>query len=96
MQDQFENLLRSAIEETGADLERSAAEVAAYMSTRVATLALLVGQVGYEQAVIAERDNVALFAGLRAVEQADAASARIFGLIQGALFFAAGLINPAS
>lgn len=94
MQDQFKALLDTALEETGASLERSTAEVAAYAAERTAILATLVGLQGYEQAVIAERDNVVLFAGLQAVEEASEIRLRILSIIQGALFMAAGLISP--
>lgn len=93
--DQFKNLLSSLLEGTGQDLAQSSQKIATYAAERTAILATLVGQVGYEQAVIVERDNIALFAGLEAVSNADGLRDRILGAIQGTLFMVAGLINPA-
>ena len=89
MEDQLKNLLESALQETGADLQATASEVALYAAERVAILATLIGQPGYELAVIAERDNVVLMSGINAVNQADAVRQRIIGVIQGALFLGA-------
>lgn len=97
MEETLKNLLESALEETGADLEATTSEVALYAAQRTAVLATLVGLNGYEQAVIAERDNVALRAGLSAVSVADAARERLLGVIQGALFLGAQMLaNQAS
>ena len=46
---------------------------------------------GYHEALIAESDSVALFAGIHAVKSADAADARLLGIIEGALMGAAGV-----
>jgi hypothetical protein len=85
----FRLLLDSALKETGASLEQSTAEVAQYAAERTAYLSTLVGQPGFELAVQAERDAVALFAGIVAVGQAQAVQGRIIGVIQGALFMGA-------
>ena len=66
MEEQLKALLESAIAETGADLSTAVDEVALYAAERMAVLATLIGQVGYEQAVIAERPNGALMAGISA------------------------------
>lgn len=96
MEEQLKNLLESALAETGADLQKTVSEVALYAAERTAILATLIGQPGYELAVIAERDNVVLMSGLQAVDQADAVRQRIIGVIQGALFLGAqGLANVA-
>lgn len=89
MQTEFKQLIDSALSETGASLKESSQEVAAYAASRAAFLSTIVGQPGFEQAVIAERDNVALFAGVVAVGQAVAVQAKIVGIIQGALFMGA-------
>jgi hypothetical protein len=77
--------LDAAIRETGAMLHKSSADVAVYAAQRAAHLATIVGQAGFDEAVVAERDAVILFAGLSAVRNADAADERIVGLIHGAL-----------
>lgn len=89
MEEQLKNLLESALSETGADLQETASAVALYAAERTAILAVLIGQPGYELAVIAERDNVVLMSGINAVDQADAVRQRIIGVIQGALFLGA-------
>lgn len=89
MQSEFLQLIDSALQETGVSLKASSAEVAVYAAGRAAFLSTIIGQPGFEQAVIAERDNVALFAGIAAVNQAVAVQARIVGVIQGALFMGA-------
>lgn len=77
--------LDAAVRETGVLLRKSSADVAAYTAQRAAHLATIEGQAGFQDAVIAERDAVLLFAGLSAVRGADAADAHIVGLIHGAL-----------
>ena len=89
MEATIKNLLESALAETGADLEQTASEIALYAAERTAYLATIIGLDGYEQAVIAERDNVVLRAGLAAVGEADATRERIIGVIHGALFLGA-------
>lgn len=93
---QFEALLASLISGTGQDLEKSGQEIAAYAAQRTAVLAVLVGQQGYNQALIVERDNIALFAGLQAVSNADGLRDRMLGAVQGALFMAAGALSAAA
>ena len=92
---ELEALLTDAIAETGASLQQGAAELAAYAAERAAHLATLVDDPGFQEAVRAERDAVALKAGITAVQQADAADARIVGVIQGALALAANLLAVA-
>ena len=90
----LEQQLFAAITETGVNLQKSAAEVAAYAAERALHLSTIVGQLGYDEAVIAERDAVALFAGVSAAVTADAADNRIVGLIQaGIAMLAAGAAN---
>ena len=84
-QDQLRGALDAAIRETGANLQHSTADVAAYAATRAAHLAAITSEPGFQEAVIAERDAVLLFAGVSAARSADAVDARIVGLIHGAL-----------
>lgn len=86
---ELKGALSSAIAATGASLKQSAAEVALFTAQRTAHLATLVGQPGFEEAVVAERNSVAMFAGIKAVEEADAADARLLGLIEGVLLVGA-------
>ena len=87
--DQFMDLLQGVASETGHDLSESADRIRTTVAEQMAKLSLVVGEPGYDRAVKAARDNVALAAGLAAVEDADAADGRIIGVIQGALFFGA-------
>jgi hypothetical protein len=91
LEQDFEDVLTQALKDTKLDFDFSVKEVAVYAAQRAAFLATVVGQLGYEQAVIAERDNVALYAGLKSVEMADASQQRLIGVIQGALSFGAKL-----
>ena len=86
--DQFSAALDTALKETGLQLQKSAHEVATYASLRSVHLAGAVGQKGFQEAVVAERDAVALYAGIQAVNNADAADNRLLGLIHGALAMA--------
>lgn len=90
--DDFKALLEDLLDEARVDLKKSADEVAEYAAARANHLATLVGLPGFEQAVRAERDNVALFAGLALAGQITAAQARVVGAIQGMLFMAAKVL----
>jgi hypothetical protein len=91
--DQFTAALDTALRETGLQLDKSAHEVGVYAALRSNQLTRAVGQRGFQEAVVAERDAVALYAGIQAVEAADShdermknlARSRIVGLIHGAL-----------
>ena len=84
------DLLKDALDETGVSLSRARDEVLLYTAQRAAHLSTLVGQPGFELALRAERDSVALYAGVSASIQATAAEGRILGIIQGILFALAG------
>jgi hypothetical protein len=84
-QEAFKQQLEAVLRETGGQLKRSTAEVAAYAAERAAHLARIVGQPGFEEAVKAERDSVALYSGVNVTNNADAADNRIIGLIQGSI-----------
>lgn len=88
----FGSVLGRTAQEAGVNLKEGAATVAAYAAQRATHLATIVGQPGFERAVAAERDAVALFAGVVGVAGARAADARIVGLIEGALLFGAKAI----
>lgn len=88
MKTEFEELLNATIQGTSI----STAEVAAYAAEQAAMLKNVANQPGYHQAVLAARDNVALKAGIKASEQADATDSRIIGIIEGALFMGAKVL----
>lgn len=85
MDPDFNDLLRAALRETRADLSINADELILYTAERAAHLTTLLGQPGFQRAVVAERNNVAMRAGLDATLQAEAADARLVGVIQGVL-----------
>lgn len=88
----FEEMIREAAKEVGVKTKVGGRSLAAYMYERAAHLATIAGQKGFEKALRAERNNVALAAGL-AVDDAAAAGDRfLVGVIQGALRVAAGVL----
>lgn len=89
-QQNIKEALASALTSTGRELRYSAAEVAQYVAARAAYLATLAGQAGFEQAMQAEQDCCRIFAGVRAVEQADAIDGKVLGIMQLGLQVLAG------
>ncbi len=90
MKTEFLNLLARTVSEIGAQADVEKLEgVAAYAAERAAHLATIVHEPGFEDAVDAERDAVALKAAQAITEAADGADAairaRIVGLVHGAL-----------
>lgn len=78
--------------ETGKSLAQSAGDLATYTAERAQHLAGIYSEPGFREAVIAERDNVALKAGIAAVDEADALDQRFLGLIDGILSTASGAL----
>lgn len=89
---QFEQLLKDALKETGASMSASAKEVAQFMHERALHLSAIAGQPGFDQALRAERNSVAMRAGLKLADNAELADQRLVGLIQGMLGIAAGAL----
>jgi hypothetical protein len=78
---QLIDLFKNAAAETGQQLRFDSANLAAYTAERAAWLATLAGQPGFDEAMIAERDNALLRAGIAAVDNADALDNRIVGIV---------------
>lgn len=78
-------LLEDVLEETGAQLSVSKDDLVQYTAERGAHLATIVDEPGFSLALRAERDSIALYAGLNASLAAEAADARMVGTIQGVL-----------
>lgn len=93
--EELERLLKDAAKETGHDFKGKLLETTIYAAERTAYLSTLVGQPGFEEAVRAERDNVALKGGISTVAGADRADARLVGIIQGVLFLGARALATA-
>ena len=85
-------LLQGSLRELQADLQVDLADLATYTAQRTAHLSTIVGLPGFEEAVIAERDAIALRAGINAVNAADKVDARLIGLLHGVLFLGARLV----
>jgi hypothetical protein len=86
---EFEALIVAAMNETGVSLAGARSDLAAYMAERATHLSLISGEAGFNEAVTAERDNVALRAGLNMSDQATGMEQRFIGIIAGALRIAA-------
>lgn len=89
--EEFMNSLKATLAETGRSLNTDLDVVRASAAEQLVNLSLAAGEPGYDMAVIAARDIVAMTAGLQAVSVADATDARIIGVIQGSLSMAAKL-----
>lgn len=88
----FEDVLKDALEETGAELGVSAHDLALYMTERSLHLSTIAHEPGFDQALRAERNNVALRAGLELDDNATTFDAQIIGIIQGGLALAAAAL----
>lgn len=86
-------MLKTAAQEQGRQLAANLDEVRDYARQRALHLATIVGQPGYETALKAEAHNVALRAGIAAVQAGDAADQRIIGIITGALGIGARVLS---
>lgn len=83
---EFTDLIESTVKETGKELAESVQAVAQYAASRAAHLAKIgPSDPDFMDAVIAERNNVALRAGISATNSGDAVDAKILGVIHGAL-----------
>ena len=90
--DQLKALLKATLKEVGVELQDQLDELVAYTTERVEHLNTLVGQEGFDAAVLVERDNVLLKAANLATTQADAWDAKIVGVVQGALYILAAAV----
>lgn len=88
--DQFRAGLQAALRPLGDMLKKQPAEVATYADDKRAELARAVGQPGFEEAVSAAVDDIALFGAGRAVDMGDACDAEMIGVLHGALSVALG------
>ncbi len=82
---EFKAFLLQALKDQGLEFRDQGRALQTFAAQRAAHLAALVGQPGFEQAVRAEADSVALEAAKHAVRAGDATDARIAGIIQGVL-----------
>lgn len=85
--------LRREAESLGKELGEAVEEAGAYAAERSKHLSLAVGEPGFAETLRVEVQNVALYAGLRAVEEADAVDERIDKFLKFALNAAAKMIS---
>lgn len=81
----FQESLEAAAKRLGISSALELSGVATYAAERMQHLSTLVGDPGYEQALAAEVDAVALRAGIAAVDAGDAADRELFGVIFGSI-----------
>jgi hypothetical protein len=80
---QAEIALKLALKLAGIELVRTPAAIAAYAAQRVEHLATIVGEPGYARAFEAERNNVAMYSGLKLHDLAKVGDAQALGAIAG-------------
>ncbi len=85
IKDEFGKLLSESAARLGRGLSDSTENIKAYAEERMLHLSTIIDEPGYAEVLLAERDNVALRAGMAAVDAADAADAELRGAILGAL-----------
>lgn len=85
LKNELADLLIQQAKGAGVELKADLESVRVYAAARMAHLATCVGQPGYQDAVLAEAQNIAMEAAIKALDQAAAADARLLGIVQGAL-----------
>lgn len=92
---ELQRVLQDASTRLGAAFAGNLDNVREYAADRMTHLSLMdpTGP-GYMEAVIAERDNIALQAAGRAVDSADSADREVLGLIAGVLVVGAAALRP--
>tara|TARA_R110000764_G_scaffold36736_1_gene81940 strand:+ start:14026 stop:14295 length:270 start_codon:yes stop_codon:yes gene_type:complete len=84
-----EDLLRDALDETGVSLRQGKEEALALIALEGARLTLAFGEPGFNLALRASRDQVALQLGIKASRHAREVDGRIVGIIQSSLLMLA-------
>ena len=87
--DDLREMLEATARRLGTDLRGNLQEVQQYASERMMHLSTIVGQTGYQDAVLAEAMSVQLKAAGGVVDRADQVDREIFGVIAGFLAAAA-------
>jgi hypothetical protein len=83
--EEFVGLLRENAIEAGRELASDLGEVRDYVAARMAHLSRTSAEPGFREALVAERDSIAMKAAGRAIDRADAFDARILGLVEGVI-----------
>ena len=91
--EEFKILLQDAAARLGKDIQADLSDTATYASQRMRHLARAINEPGFQEALLAERDAVAMKAGISAVNAGDLADAELMGLISGALAIGARALS---
>ena len=83
--DQFKSLVESTADRLGITLTRDMVECRDYAKRRMLFLASIIEEPGFDMALLAERDSVAMYIGIATAAAADAADVELRGVILGAL-----------
>lgn len=92
LKEELKALLEDAVDETSGQMSMAADEAADYIAARAQHLAAAVGQAGFDEAVRAERNSVALHIGIMGVGNAAEVEARFVGIVHGALRIGAAML----
>ena len=88
----FEDMIRDVAQLTGREFAQVPSDVARYADERAQHLSAIRHEPGFDRAVIAEANSVAMYAGLRIDDAADRADDQIWGMIFGGLRIAAMML----
>ena len=91
----FKKMLLDAAGAAGKEIRGDVDELARYAAERAKHLSTLVHDPDFEVAAVAERDNVAMRAGILATRRSDAMDHRIMGMIHGALRIGSSMLIKA-
>jgi len=83
--EQFAKDFKDLVSVTVKSFEGDVDKLSLYAAERTIHLSLMLGESGYDEAVIIERDNIAMKAGILATDQADLFDQRLLGVIHGAI-----------
>lgn len=89
--DELVDLVKSSAQELGKEVDIEAVRKAAQEQARL--LAKAIGEPGYRRALKSARNIVAMAGGIDIVEAADAADAKLSGVIEGALGITARILG---
>ncbi len=91
--DDFVALIKNQAEQIGEGLVDDLDSVSEYAAQRAEHLSTVVGEPGFDQALIAERDSIAIRIAIRAVDSADDFDNRLLAVVRGGLSIAANALR---
>lgn len=87
--DQLLTELKAAGERLGKSFSKALDDQRQYISRTMLELSAAVSEPGFDEAVIAARDSIAMHAGIAAADEGDVADAELRGILSGGLAIAA-------